>query len=215
MISDHGFAAVSWDAEYAAGRSAGGFHPRHLRRRAPAAVIRGLYIGCGNGRNYLPLVAGGLDLTGLDISSAAIAQLAARAPDRRDRLVVGDLSALPAQSEYPLLIGIQMFQHGDRAAAHAHIRAALSPRTRSSSPPPRSNARPSGLPNRSNPSAMRAIGPRGGISSGVETTTEGSHTVRVSHPPLTGEIRGNVGKQGDHEERHGQCRAAGRLSRRG
>jgi Methyltransferase domain len=122
-------------------------------------VIRGLYIGCGNGRNYLPLVAGGLDLTGLDISSAAIAQLAARAPDRRDRLVVGDLSALPAQSEYPLLIGIQMFQHGDRAAAHAHIRAALSPRTRSSSPPPRSNARPSGLPNRSNPSAMRAIGP--------------------------------------------------------
>jgi hypothetical protein len=62
-------------------------------------------------------------LTGLDISSAAIAQLAARAPARRDRLVLGDLSALPAVSVYPLLIGIQVFQHGDRAAAHAHAHA--------------------------------------------------------------------------------------------
>lgn len=89
-----------------------------------ATVTRGLYIGCGNGRNYLPLVDGGLDLTGLDISSAAIAQLAARAPGRRDRLICGDLSALPASAVYPLVTGIQVFQHGDRAAAHAHIRAA-------------------------------------------------------------------------------------------
>jgi SAM-dependent methyltransferase len=89
-----------------------------------ARVTRGLYIGCGNGRNYLPLADGGLDLTGLDISSAAITQLAARAPDRRHRLICGDLSALPAAAVYPLVIGIQVFQHGDRAAAHAHIRAA-------------------------------------------------------------------------------------------
>jgi hypothetical protein len=40
------------------------------------------------------------------------------------RLIHGDLSALPAGTAYPLLIGIQVFQHGDRAAAHAHIRAA-------------------------------------------------------------------------------------------
>jgi SAM-dependent methyltransferase len=85
---------------------------------------RGLYIGCGNGRNYLPLVAGGLDLTGLDVSAAAIAQLTARVPDRRDHLVHGDLSSLPATAAYPLVVGIQVFQHGDRAAAHAHIRAA-------------------------------------------------------------------------------------------
>jgi hypothetical protein len=87
-------------------------------------VARGLYIGCGNGRNYLPLVAGGLDLTGLDISAAAIAQLAGRVPGRRDRLIRGDLTALPPGMAWPLVIGIQVFQHGDRAAAHAHIRAA-------------------------------------------------------------------------------------------
>lgn len=89
-----------------------------------ADLARGLYIGCGNGRNYLPLVADGLDLTGLDISPVAIAQLAARDPRRRDRLVCGDLTALPADASYPMVIGIQVFQHGDRSEAHAHIRAA-------------------------------------------------------------------------------------------
>jgi Methyltransferase domain len=121
-------AAASWDAEYAAGRYAGeppvAFTGDILSAARQATVTGGLYIGCGNGRNYLPLVDGGLDLTGVDISSAAIVQLAARAPDRRDRLRCGDLSALPADALYPLVIGIQVFQHGDRAATHAHIRAA-------------------------------------------------------------------------------------------
>ncbi len=45
-----------------------------------AGITVGLYIGCGNGRNYLPLAAAGLDLTGLDISAPAITQLTARAP---------------------------------------------------------------------------------------------------------------------------------------
>jgi SAM-dependent methyltransferase len=121
-------AAAAWDAEYAAGRYAGeppvAFVRDILATAREAGLTRGLYIGCGNGRNYLPLVAGGLDLTGLDVSAAAIAQLSARAPDRRDHLVHGDLSVLPAEAGYPLVIGIQVFQHGDRAAAHAHIRAA-------------------------------------------------------------------------------------------
>ena len=120
--------ASAWDAEYAAGRYASdqpvAFTSDILAAARQAQVSRGLYIGCGNGRNYLPLVAGGLDLTGLDISAAAIPQLADRAPGRRDRLVHGDLSALPGAAAYPLIIGIQVFQHGDRAAAHAHIHAA-------------------------------------------------------------------------------------------
>jgi hypothetical protein len=29
-----------------------------------------------------------------------------------------------SRARHPLVIGIQVFQHGDRAAAHAHIRAA-------------------------------------------------------------------------------------------
>ena len=67
--------AAVWDAEYAAGR---------YSREAPAAFIRdvltaarqrglrrGLYIGCGNGRNLVPMVDAGLDLTGLDLAGAA------------------------------------------------------------------------------------------------------------------------------------------------
>jgi SAM-dependent methyltransferase len=120
--------AAAWDAEYAAGRYADeqpvAFTSDILAAARQAGATRGLYIGCGNGRNYLPLVAGGLDLTGLDISAAAIAQLTARAPDRWDHFIHGDLSALPAETAYRLVIGIQVFQHGDRTAAHAHIRAA-------------------------------------------------------------------------------------------
>ena len=128
MTSESDPAAAAWDAEYAAGRYASeqpvAFTGDILAAARQARAAGGLYIGCGNGRNYLPLVARGLDLTGLDISASAIAQLAARAPGRRDRLVHGDLGALPAGTAYPLVIGIQVFQHGDRAAAHAHIRAA-------------------------------------------------------------------------------------------
>ena len=88
-------AAAAWDAEYTAGRYSCeppvAFTGDILAAAQQAGLTRGLYIGCGNGRNYLPLVADGLDLTGVDISAAAIAQLAARAPDRADRLVCGDL----------------------------------------------------------------------------------------------------------------------------
>jgi len=127
MTSDRS-AAAAWDAEYQAGRYAGEPPVRFTQDIVAAAraagISAGLYIGCGNGRNYLPLTAAGLDLTGLDISAAAIAQLTARAPQRRHQLIHGDLTTLPAGARYPLVIGIQVFQHGDRGAAHAHIRAA-------------------------------------------------------------------------------------------
>jgi hypothetical protein len=127
-MSTNGPAAAAWDAEYSSGRYCGDpavtFTDDIQAAARSAGVARGLYIGCGNGRNYLPLVAGGLDLTGLDISAVAIAQLAARSPSRSGRLVCGDLTALPADASYPLVIGIQVFQHGNRADAHTHIRAA-------------------------------------------------------------------------------------------
>jgi 2-polyprenyl-3-methyl-5-hydroxy-6-metoxy-1,4-benzoquinol methylase len=127
MTSDRS-AAAAWDAEYQAGRYAGEPPVRFTQEIAAAAraagITEGLYIGCGNGRNYLPLTAAGLCLTGLDISAAAITQLTARAPQHRHQLMHGDLTTLPAGVRYPLVIGIQVFQHGDRAAAHAHIRDA-------------------------------------------------------------------------------------------
>jgi hypothetical protein len=88
------------------------------------SISKGLYIGCGNGRNLLPLVDGGLDLLGLDVSDEAIRQLAQARPDRAGRLVHGNLEALPAGRRWPLVIGIQVFQHGDRHQTHEHIRAA-------------------------------------------------------------------------------------------
>ena len=79
MTSESDPAAVAWDAEYAAGRYASeqpvAFTSDILAAAHQAGATRGLYIGCGNGRNYLPLVSGGLDLTGLDISAAARPEL--------------------------------------------------------------------------------------------------------------------------------------------
>ena len=127
-MGDRESAAAAWNAEYRAGRYRHeppvAFTEDILAAARASGLTRGVYIGCGNGRNYLPLVAGGLDLTGLDISAAAIAQLTARAPGRRLSLICGDLTALPPAARYPLVIGIQVFQHGDHADAHAHIRSA-------------------------------------------------------------------------------------------
>jgi SAM-dependent methyltransferase len=121
-------AAAAWDAEYAAGRYAADPPVDFVRDIVAEAGQRGLrhglYVGCGNGRNLLPLLEAGLDLTGLDISRRAIAQLRARRPDRSGRLIAGDLSALPRAARYDLVVGIQVFQHGTRAQAHRQLAAA-------------------------------------------------------------------------------------------
>lgn len=118
---------ASWDAEYRRGRYGDSEPPEPftadiLTAARQAGLTRGLYVGCGNGRNYLPLSRAGLTLTGLDVSGVALTQLAARAPEYTGRLVHGDLSAVT--NAYELVIGIQVFQHGDRATAHAAITAA-------------------------------------------------------------------------------------------
>jgi hypothetical protein len=120
--------AASWDAEYAAGRYAGdppvGFVDDILAAAAPRRLRHGVYLGCGNGRNLLPMLGAGLDLLGLDISAEAIGQLRRRRPDRAGQLIVGDLTTLPPMARYELVIGIQVFQHGARAQAHRHLAAA-------------------------------------------------------------------------------------------
>jgi SAM-dependent methyltransferase len=120
--------AASWDAEYQSGRYAAappdGFVADIVTAAAAHHVTTGLYIGCGNGRNLVPLLDAGLDLTGLDISREAISQLRARRPDRAGRLIVGDLAALSPTARYGLVIGIQVFQHGRREQAARHLASA-------------------------------------------------------------------------------------------
>jgi SAM-dependent methyltransferase len=120
-----------WDDEYRGGRYEG---------ESPVAFVRdiidqvrvyrpstdvGLYIGCGNGRNYVPLVEAGLDLVGIDVSRTAVDQLSARLPSRSSRLIHGGVSVLPPGSTFGTVIGIQVFQHGTESEAQAHVRAAI------------------------------------------------------------------------------------------
>src|SRR5439155_1140188 len=85
--------------------------------------------GCGNGRNYLPLVDAGLELFGLDVSPEAIKQLLQRRPTLPAlRLLCDDFrefkSPLP---RFDYLVAIQVFQHGADAdvAAYSETAAAF------------------------------------------------------------------------------------------
>lgn len=117
---------ASWEAEYQTGRyrdePAVPFTADILAAARAHGVSRGLYVGCGNGRNFVPLSQAGLELTGVDLSATALEQLAERAPQYAGRLIHGDLSAV--SGPYDLVIGIQVFQHGDRATTHAALAAA-------------------------------------------------------------------------------------------
>ena len=78
-MTDARLAALRWDAEYRGGRYVAALDDAPSAREGV-----GLYVGCGNGRNYLPLVDAGLRLIGLDLSPEALRQLAARrSPWRR------------------------------------------------------------------------------------------------------------------------------------
>jgi predicted TPR repeat methyltransferase len=123
--------SAAWDAEYASGRYQSDKPVRFVKeiisaiRSAGLSERTGLYVGCGNGRNFVPLTAAGLDVIGLDVSQVALEQLAARMPGCQNRLIHGDLSALPPSEMYAFVIGIQVFQHGDMEQAHRHLREAL------------------------------------------------------------------------------------------
>src|SRR5688572_17112100 len=89
--------SLRWDAEYRRGRYAGeppiqfaGTVVSILQQHPSILERGGLYVGCGNGRNYLPLVDLGLDLLGLDVSPEAIRRLAERRPAQTLRLICED-----------------------------------------------------------------------------------------------------------------------------
>ena len=74
---------------------------------------KGLYIGCGNGRNYIPLIEKGLDLIGLDISDVALKQISDRVPRLKDSLVHLSFDKYQTSQRFDYIIAIQVFQHGN------------------------------------------------------------------------------------------------------
>ena len=129
--------AERWDEEYRRGRYAAepplpfaGTIVDVVRRQAAAREAVGLYVGCGNGRNYVPLVDAGLNLYGLDVSPQALRQLAARRPELSSRLLQGDFQDVEPPAPLAYLIAVQVFQHGTLAevtAYFARVAALLAP----------------------------------------------------------------------------------------
>ena len=72
----------------------------------------GLYIGCGNGRNYIPLADLGLDIFGIDVSQVAIRQLLEKRPDFADKLQCVDFTYFDPNKLFDYVLSIQVFQHG-------------------------------------------------------------------------------------------------------
>ena len=108
-----------WDAEYRAGRYENDgplpFVDRIisiLENRGIDGNGTGLYVGCGNGRNFVPLAESGIKILGIDISSEALHQIATSHPSFAGTLVRGDLLAPPFAGAFPFLIAIQVLQHG-------------------------------------------------------------------------------------------------------
>lgn len=95
-------------------------------RGDPAGDGRGLYVGCGNGRNFAPLAHAGLHLTGLDVSEVALQGLAARIPGGRERLIHGDFQSFEPAGAFDYLIAIQVLQHGAQQDVAAHFRRVAS-----------------------------------------------------------------------------------------
>jgi SAM-dependent methyltransferase len=119
--------AAAWDAEYARGRYADEPPVSFVVDIIAAATEHGLLsgraidIGCGNGRNLLPMRDAGLDVVGVDTSAEGLRQLSRRSPG--SRLLLGSVAALRNRS-FSVVAGIQVFQHGDREAALRHVAAA-------------------------------------------------------------------------------------------
>jgi len=80
-----------------------------------AANVRGnevLDVGIGTGRASLPLLAAGLDVTGIDSSQAMLDECRRRAGGHSIRLEVGDVTAIPfADGSFDSLVSLNVLTH--------------------------------------------------------------------------------------------------------
>lgn len=91
-----------------------------VKERYPDGA-EGMYIGCGNGRNYLPLVDNGLDLVGIDYAGNAIKQILAKRKDLRGKVRVEDFVYMESDDKYDYIVALQVFQHGLAATARENF----------------------------------------------------------------------------------------------
>ncbi len=122
-----------WDREYRLGRYRSeppvpfvGRILKVLEKRLEIREGRGLYVGCGNGRNFLPLLDAGLDLLGLDVSVEALSQLKSARPDLAPRLIHAGFSEFESEAHFDYLVAIQVFQHGTAGAVRSMFARAAS-----------------------------------------------------------------------------------------
>ena len=110
---DQRLASARWDDLYRNGRYADEPPVPFVNRihsvlnTSSARLSTGLYIGCGNGRNYFPLVNSGLRLYGLDISGESLRQLSSREPAIAERLICSDFREYRPQQQFDYVIAIQ------------------------------------------------------------------------------------------------------------
>lgn len=110
----------SWNEVYQLGTKYKGEQPVPFVKTILATLERnelttgkGLYIGCGNGRNYIPLVEAGLDLVGLDISDVALKEISDLKPELTNKLTCLPFSEYRPTTLFDYVIAIQVFQHGN------------------------------------------------------------------------------------------------------
>jgi SAM-dependent methyltransferase len=118
--------AERWNTEYENGK---------YKEDAPVAFVNtiaeelgeegkdllGLYVGCGNGRNYIPLVQMGFNIYGIDPSSAGISQLVHKYPHAATKVKIQSIEDITQLRRLDYIVAIQVFQHGNRQVAHEYF----------------------------------------------------------------------------------------------
>lgn len=121
--------ANAWDAEYRTGRYVKAPHlafaeeiVSEVKKKRSIFNSHGLYVGCGNGRNYVWLSKAGLDIIGLDVSEVGLKQISVREPWLAGKLVHGNFTDYDGRFGY--IISIQSFQHGNKSVTDDYFHRA-------------------------------------------------------------------------------------------
>jgi 2-polyprenyl-3-methyl-5-hydroxy-6-metoxy-1,4-benzoquinol methylase len=110
-------AVQQWDKEYAEGRYNGEPPLRFTQQIIEDVKTNhkdglGLYVGCGNGRNYIPMLDNGLRVHGADISQNGLNEIIEKRPWAERRLATYDFKNSNAARIFDYIAAIQVFQHG-------------------------------------------------------------------------------------------------------